>query len=61
MNEGDELRLKIIRIEPERRRLGLSLKQAQDEEDGVEVDSGPPVESVDETVGSFEEIFEKND
>ncbi len=27
---GHELTLKIIRIEPERRRLGLSLKQAQD-------------------------------
>ena len=31
VNEGDELDLKIIRIEPERRRLGLSLKQANDE------------------------------
>ncbi len=27
VDEGDELQLKIIRIEPERRRLGLSLKQ----------------------------------
>ena len=30
VNSGDELTLKIIRIEPERRRLGLSLKQAVD-------------------------------
>lgn len=30
VNVGDQLKLKIIKIEPERRRLGLSLKQAQD-------------------------------
>lgn len=30
--EGDIVRLKVLRIEPERRRLGLSLKQAQEEE-----------------------------
>lgn len=28
VSEGDDVRLKILRIEPERRRLGLSLKQA---------------------------------
>ena len=32
VQEGDEVRLKILRIEPERRRLGLSLRQAEDEE-----------------------------
>ena len=32
VHEGDEVRLKILRIEPERRRLGLSLRQAEDEE-----------------------------
>ena len=31
VREGDEVKLKILRIEPERRRLGLSLKQAQEE------------------------------
>lgn len=31
LNEGDEVMLKILRIEPEKRRLGLSLKQAQEE------------------------------
>ena len=31
VTEGDELELRILRIEPERRRLGLSLKQAQDD------------------------------
>ena len=36
INEGDEVTLKIIKMEPERRRLGLSLKQVEDEWDGVE-------------------------
>jgi len=30
VREGDEVRLRILRIEPERRRLGLSLKQADE-------------------------------
>ena len=34
IREGEEVKLKILRIEPERRRLGLSLKQA--EEEGLE-------------------------
>ncbi len=63
VNEGDELKLKIIRIEPERRRLGLSLKQAQ--EDGEVVDNAPPAPgagaAVDDEAGSFEEIFEKGE
>ncbi|MHB1004568.1 MAG: 30S ribosomal protein S1 [Chloroflexota bacterium] len=37
VKEGDELTLKIIRVEPERRRLGLSLRQAVQPEP-VEVD-----------------------
>jgi small subunit ribosomal protein S1 len=61
VNEGDELKLKIIRIEPERRRLGLSLKQAQDEEAGIEPSSPTVAESVEDAAGSFEEIFDKND
>ena len=32
VKEGDAVRLKVLRIEPERRRLGLSLKQADPEE-----------------------------
>ncbi len=32
VREGDEVKVKILRIEPERRRLGLSLKQAGEEE-----------------------------
>ena len=33
VGEGDDVSVKILRIEPERRRLGLSLKQAQEEEE----------------------------
>ena len=33
VREGDEVELKILRIEPERRRLGLSLRQAEEEEE----------------------------
>ncbi len=33
VTEGDAVRLKILRIEPERRRLGLSLRQAEEEEE----------------------------
>jgi small subunit ribosomal protein S1 len=32
LKEGDEVQLRIIRIDPTRHRLGLSLRQAQDEE-----------------------------
>jgi len=31
VREGDAVKLKILRIEPERRRLGLSLKQVEEE------------------------------
>ena len=31
VREGDTVKLKILKIEPERRRLGLSLKQALEE------------------------------
>ncbi len=34
VKEGDAVRLKVLRIEPERRRLGLSLRQAMEEEQG---------------------------
>lgn len=32
VQEGDEITLRIIRIEPERRRIGLSLRQVEEEE-----------------------------
>jgi small subunit ribosomal protein S1 len=58
VNEGDELELKIIRIEPERRRLGLSLKQTVDASDEVAV----AAEADDsEDIGDFGDIFEDNE
>ena len=55
VSEGQEVDVRIIRIEPERRRLGLSLKQVTEEE---ELMTGS-VE--DQTFGAeeFEDIFEK--
>ena len=35
VSEGDDVRLKVLRIEPERRRLGLSLKQTLDKPFGM--------------------------
>jgi len=59
VNEGDELELKIIRIEPERRRLGLSLKQTLDgaEEVAVVSEDAEPTEDI----GDFGDIFEDNE
>ena len=34
VREGDKVRVKILRIEPERRRLGLSLRQGGEDELG---------------------------
>jgi small subunit ribosomal protein S1 len=42
VGEGDVLRLKIIRIEPERRRLGLSLKQAEESWENEEGEGDSP-------------------
>jgi small subunit ribosomal protein S1 len=57
VNEGDELELKIIRIEPERRRLGLSLKQTVEGSEEVPVAAEPEEESS-EDIGDFGDIFE---
>jgi small subunit ribosomal protein S1 len=58
VNEGDELELKIIRIEPERRRLGLSLKQTSDSPEEVVVAEEPEAS---EDIGDFGDIFEDNE
>src|SRR6266571_2546268 len=44
LHEGMQLQLRILRIDAERRRLGLSLRQA-DEVDAKEVPSEPPADS----------------
>ena len=58
VNEGDELQLKIIRIEPERRRLGLSLKQIVDSSEGDAADKSKDSRSDD---SDFGDIFEDNE
>ena len=58
VNEGDELQLKIIRIEPERRRLGLSLKQTLDGTE-VGVADEPHDSEVDDS--DFGDIFEDSE
>lgn len=52
VREGDVITVKILRIEPERRRLGLSLKQAQAEIEAAETEGLPMVY---ESTGEAEE------
>jgi small subunit ribosomal protein S1 len=52
VSEGDDLEVRILRIEPERRRLGLSVKQVPDDL------YRPEADRVREEAESFEEIFE---
>ncbi len=52
VNEGDELQVRILRIEPERRRLGLSIKQVPDDAYRPEEPAG------DVDVSGFAKIFE---
>ena len=52
VNEGDELQVRILRIEPERRRLGLSIKQVPD------VAYRPEEPAGDADVSGFAKIFE---
>ena len=49
---GDEVTLRIIRIEPERRRIGLSLRQA--EEETLIADDQPDVAEVDDQADQAE-------
>ena len=55
VNEGDELQVRILRIEPERRRLGLSIKQVSDDAYRPEESTG----GVD--VSSFAKIFKEQE
>ncbi len=57
VKDGDVLRLKVIRIDTQRKRIGLSLRQAQadlDEENGGTLDAsdGSADQSADNTVGA---------
>ncbi len=56
MKEGDQVSVKIIRIDPERRRMGLSLKQAEGEVDWHEYQSAQEINEVEgEEVNEVEE------
>ena len=68
VTEGDELELRILRIEPERRRLGLSLKQARDDAYEPEDDRGtetPEPRSTGifdaESLSEISEVFSDNE
>jgi len=50
VKEGDQVSVKIIRIDPERRRMGLSLKQAEGETDWNEYQSTQEINEVEEEV-----------
>lgn len=57
VHEGEPLAAKILRIEPERHRLGLSLRQAQEELEAAEwqgapVAYGPATQTIGEALGS---------
>lgn len=54
VKEGDVRNFRVIRIEPERRRLGLSLKQAEEPQET----SGGSGGSRDLTSGGFEDLFD---
>ena len=56
VNEGEVHNFKVIRIEPERRRLGLSLKQVQIDDDDNDVTALLSDGSVDDS--GFEDLFD---
>lgn len=58
VNEGDVLQLKVIRIEPERRRLGLSLKQIADPLASEESVDGADLSSEPLGDGDFSDLFD---
>ncbi len=58
VNEGDVLQLKVIRIEPERRRLGLSLKQVVDLHSSEESGGRAQTSSALLGDGNFADLFD---
>ena len=59
VKEGDEVKVKILRIEAERRRLGLSLKQAAEEEYGYEAEEEVEIKAEAEPEKAEEEKAEE--
>ncbi len=58
VSEGDVRNFRVIRIEPERRRLGLSLKQVEENQDGASEDGGTQDSGLDLDDAGFEDLFE---
>ena len=59
VKEGDVRNFRVIRIEPERRRLGLSLKQVEDSQSGQDdavASSGEASTGIAD--GGFEDLFD---
>ena len=61
VHEGDDVKVKILRIEPERRRLGLSLKQAEEEEDQMVEEEEVAEEEAEEAVVAGEDEQEQEE
>ena len=58
VKEGDVRNFRVIRIEPERRRLGLSLKQVEDSQGSAEGLEGVEERGADFADGGFEDLFD---
>lgn len=58
VKEGDVRNFRVIRIEPERRRLGLSLKQVEDSQGSAEGIEGAEESGADFADGGFEDLFD---
>ncbi len=59
VKEGDVRNFRVIRIEPERRRLGLSLKQAENASDESDSDGEGTMDRSGFSGGGFEDLFEE--
>ncbi|MCL4458520.1 MAG: S1 RNA-binding domain-containing protein [Chloroflexi bacterium] len=55
VKEGDCLSARIIRLDPARRRIGLSLRQAREEAVGVEIREPVAVKATEQALGEVEE------
>lgn len=58
VKEGDTHNFRVIRIEPERRRLGLSLKQAEDTQNASDAHGGAERSGSGFSDGGFEDLFD---
>ena len=59
VKEGDVHNFRVIRIEPERRRLGLSLKQVEDDSSGTDARDSGGGDVSNLADGGFEDLFDE--